>query len=155
MKEPHRIADQLARSLRGDAWHGPSLSELLEDVSAEDAARHPVPGAHSIGELVLHVAVWQDVIRRRLTGDSRALTDEENWRGFAGGDDAWREAKDSLRNSTELLMTAASALAESDLDEPILPGYSTRYVSLHGAVQHNLYHAGQIALLKRALAASR
>lgn len=154
MSETARIADQLARSLRGEAWHGPSLLELLEGVSAEQAREHPIPGAHSIGELVLHVIAWQDAIRRRLGGDPAQLSPDEDWPSFAGAERDWSEALEALRRSTERLMAACTEELESRLDEPILPGFSSRYVSLHGAVQHNLYHAGQIALLRRALSMS-
>ena len=55
MTEIERIEDQLKRSLEGEAWHGPALEELLADVRAEQAAAKPVPPAHSIWEIVLHI----------------------------------------------------------------------------------------------------
>lgn len=148
-----RIADQLRRAMRGEAWHGPSLRELLEGVTAAQAAAHPVPGAHSIGEIVLHVAAWRDAVRLRLAGKEMRLADEQDWPVLAAGDDAWSQARAVLERSTEMLVDALSREADANLDEPILPGFPTRYVTLHGVVQHDLYHAGQIALLKKALVA--
>jgi hypothetical protein len=55
MSEIHRIADQLKRSLEGEAWHGPALRELLSGVTAKQAAARPLAGAHSIWEIVLHI----------------------------------------------------------------------------------------------------
>ena len=66
--EGARIADQLRRAFYGSAWHGPALLELLEDVDAATAAAKPLPDVHSIWELVLHIAVWDDAALRRLDG---------------------------------------------------------------------------------------
>ena len=64
MKELERIKDQFQRAFNGQAWHGPSLLSLLAGVTAEQAAAHPVPGAHSIWELTLHIAAWESEIGR-------------------------------------------------------------------------------------------
>ena len=69
MREVDRIADQLKRAYAGPAWHGPSLSELLKEVDAQRAAAHPLPGTHSIWELVLHIAAWDTAVSRRLARD--------------------------------------------------------------------------------------
>jgi len=65
------LSDDLARSVAGDPWHGPSLGTLLDDLTETEAASHPIPGAHSIAELVLHVAAWMDEVARRLAGGRR------------------------------------------------------------------------------------
>ena len=67
--EPALIAEQLRRAFDGDAWHGPALLELLQDVDAALAAAKPSPEVHSIWELVLHVAVWDAAACRRLSGE--------------------------------------------------------------------------------------
>src|SRR5208282_4956498 len=67
--EPALIADQLRRAFEGVAWHGPALLELLQDVDAASAAAKPLPDVHSIWDLVLHVAVWDDAACRRLAGE--------------------------------------------------------------------------------------
>lgn len=153
MREVERIADQLRRAHEGDAWHGPSVSELLAGVTAEQAAARPLEGAHSVWELVAHIESWERAILRRLGGDPAAIYDTpEDWPAVASAsEDAWREAQARLAETYAALRAAALGLDDAQLDEPILPGMSTRYVSLHGAVQHTLYHAGQIALVKRAL----
>jgi len=69
MTESERILDQLNRSLDGEAWHGPALFELLRDVTLEQAASRPVPNAHTIWEILLHVTVWVEQVRARLRGD--------------------------------------------------------------------------------------
>lgn len=152
MDEVARIRDQLRRSVEGDAWHGPALRELLADVTPEEAAARPVDGAHGIGELVLHVAAWQDAARRRLEGVPLAEPEQGDWPEVPGpGAAGWEETLRALDRSYRALLEALERVDAARLDEPVLPGFSSVYVLLHGVVQHNLYHAGQIALLKRAL----
>jgi uncharacterized damage-inducible protein DinB len=152
MSEIKRIKSQLRRAFEGEAWHGPSVLELLKDVTAEQAAAHPVAGAHSIWKLTLHIATWERFVRRRIV-EATALepTDEENFPTVQDTSEvAWRAAIDEItRNHAELLETVAG-LDDAKLSE-IVPGkpYSV-YFMLHGVIQHDLYHAGQIALLKKA-----
>lgn len=154
MTEVERIRDQFERAFNGDAWHGPPVLSLLDGVTAEQAAAHPVPGAHSIWELTLHIAAWDDACRRRLDGDPAELTDDENWPPVTDlGEDAWERAKLHLFTAHRKLIGAIAVVDESRLDQPIISGASSVYVTLHGGVQHNLYHAGQIAILKKAIEA--
>ena len=154
MTEIYRILDQLKRAYEGNAWHGPSIKELLSEVTAEQAHARPLTNAHSIWELVHHIAVWEDVGRRRLEGDPAEvpISSPEDWPPTADARDAaWDKAKAALERGHQALVEAISRVPESRLDEPILEGKSTVYVTLHGVIQHDLYHAGQIAILKKAL----
>ena len=153
MKEVERIADQLRRAHEGGAWHGPSVRELLAGVTAEQAGARPFEGAHSIRELVEHMEAWERAILRRLGGDpAQIYRTEEDWAAARdAGEDAWQAAQRKLADTDAALREAILRLDDARLDEPILEGMSSRYVSLHGAVQHTLYHAGQIAVVKRAL----
>ncbi len=148
-----RIADQLRRAFDGDAWHGDSLFEILEGVTAAQAAAHPIAGAHSIWELVLHIAAWDGAVLRRLGGVAVELSDAENFpRVTDAGEAAWRSARAQVRRVHEELVAAVAGLANSRLYE-MVPGkqgaHYTFYFMLHGVAQHELYHAGQIALLKK------
>ena len=154
MTEIERILDQLKRAYEGNAWHGPSVSEALAGVNAAQAHARPLANAHSIRELVHHIAVWENVGRRRLQGD-RAQIEISSLEDWPSADDrseaAWVQAKAALDRGHEALREAIACVDESRLDEPILEGMSTVYVTLHGVIQHDLYHAGQIAMLKKAL----
>ena len=154
--EVDRIGDQYRRAFDGEAWHGPSVLALLDGVTALQAAAHPIPGAHSIWELTLHIAAWERACMRRLNGDPAQLTDEEDWQQINDGSEAaWEKTKQLLIDTHRELLDAIAAVDESRLNEPIIthPGipFSSVYVTLHGGVQHDLYHAGQIAILKKAL----
>jgi uncharacterized damage-inducible protein DinB len=152
--EVERIVDQLQRAYEANAWHGPSVQELLAGITAEQAAERPLPGAHTIWELVHHIAVWENAGRRRLSGDLAQIdiSSPEDW---PPADDrseaAWEHSKASLHRGHQALVEAISQIPESRLEEPIMEGLSTVYVTLHGVIQHDLYHAGQIAILKKAL----
>jgi len=156
MKETERIKDQFERAFDGEAWHGPSVISILKDVNAVQAAAHPIPGAHSIWELTLHIAAWESAGRRRLQGDRAQLSDEEDWPKIDDASEkAWQATKEFLRSNHEVLLDALSAVDDERLDLPIIQDpntpFSSVYVTLHGVVQHDLYHAGQIAILKKAL----
>lgn len=154
--EIDRIRDQYRRAFDGEAWHGPSVLSILNGVTAEQAAAHPIPGAHSIWELTLHIAAWERACKRRLEGDPAQLTDEEDWEPITDTSAAaWESTKQHLIDNHRELLNVIGNVAESRLNEPIITNstatYSSVYVTLHGGVQHDLYHAGQIAILKKAL----
>jgi uncharacterized damage-inducible protein DinB len=152
MSEITRIADQLRRSHEGEAWHGPALEALLAGVSAAQAAARPIPGAHSIWEIVLHVTAWENFVKRRLAGETIVEVPEaENFPPVTdAGAAAWERTREGLRSAHRTLQEALGRLTDERLRDIVSgKGYSV-YFMLHGVVQHNLYHAGQIALLKKA-----
>jgi len=151
MTEIERIIDQLNRAFVGEAWHGPAVIEILEGITAQQAAAHPLTGGHSIWELALHITAWTRAGSRRLQGDRAQLTDVENFPPVTdSGEQAWEEARKSIKLAYEELRGAILLLDDSQLDQPIIEGMSSIYVTLHGVIQHSLYHAGQIAILKKA-----
>lgn len=149
MRAIERILDQLNRGFGGEAWSGPALRELLEDVSEEEAAAHAIAGAHSILELVAHVTATMEMVSTRLAGTPRELSAEEDWPDVTRT--AWAAALDRLDRAESGVCDAVARLATDDLDRTVAGKSYTVYVMVHGVVQHNLYHAGQIALLKNAL----
>ena len=159
MSEIQRIIDQLEREHTGDPWHGSPLKAILDGVTAADAAAKPLPGAHSIWELVLHMTGWKDEVRRRLSGAPAGEPDGGDWPGVGEpSEKRWNEAVASLDRAQADLVDAIRSLPESRLyeatndprDRPLGAGVPY-YVLLHGIVQHDAYHAGQIAMLKTGL----
>lgn len=148
--EALRIADQLRRAVEGANWTGPNLTELLAGVTPEAALARPIPGAHTIAELAAHVAVWMEVPVRRLAGEVYEPTPAEDWPAVADAA-AWAAARARLDAAYRALLAALGTLTDERLGETTPGKESPHYVLLHGAVQHTLYHAGQIALLRRAV----
>ncbi|HXE91342.1 MAG TPA: DinB family protein [Terriglobales bacterium] len=151
MKETIRIADQLQRSYAGGAWHGPSLRQVLAGVDARRAAAHPVPHAHSIWELVLHVTTWNRAVLRRVEGRSVRVSAAENFPKVTDTSAAaWKRAQQALADAHRALHRAVRRIPDSRLGRKVPGKPQTVYFMLHGLVQHNIYHAGQMALLKKA-----
>ncbi len=154
--EIDRLEEQLRRAFEGDAWHGPSVLESLAGVSAAQAASRPIAGAHSIWELALHIGTDYELVLRRLAGDGRRLAAAEDWPACPPPtEENWRRAVQELKLLNAKLRQAVREFPDERLDEPLVPGvpYSA-YAQFIGVTQHNLYHAGQIALLKSAMAAT-
>ncbi len=146
------IVDQLHRAFSSSPWHGPSLLEILEDVSHDVAAAHPMANTHSIWELVLHLASWKDVVRRRLTSTVPIQpNDEENFPAVPEPTSAnWTTTLERLQRTQDQLVEAIRSAAPESF-EKIVPGKDyNQLVMLLGIPQHDDYHAGQIALLKKA-----
>jgi uncharacterized damage-inducible protein DinB len=145
------IAEQLRRAFEGDAWHGPAVLELLEDVDAATAAGKPLAETHSIWELVLHIAVWDATACRRLAGETTQPTGVGNFPIVPSPTEAaWRRAVSAAKRTHELLVRTVKALPDARLRERVPGKKYDFYFMLHGVVQHELYHAGQIAILKKA-----
>ena len=148
MSEISNLLDELKRIQAGDAWHGPALKETLADVTAAEAAARPAPGAHSIWELVLHIAAWEDVFRRRLEGEP---VNEPAEGDFPQVQDqqGWNAAVAKLDAAHAQFIEKISTLTDADLSR-IVEGkdYTIAYM-LHGVVRHHVYHAGQVGILKR------
>ena len=145
------IADQLRRAFEGDAWHGPGLLELLGEVDAVTAAARPLPDVHSIWELVLHIAAWDGAALRRLGGKKAQLKGTANFPIVPKPTQTkWREAIAHAKRTHDLLVKTVAGLPESRLRERVPGKKYDFYHLLHGVVQHELYHAGQIAVLRKA-----
>jgi uncharacterized damage-inducible protein DinB len=154
ISEPALLADQLRRAFEGDAWHGPALLELLDDVDAATAAVKPLPDVHSIWELILHIAAWDGAASRRLGGEKIQLTGVANFPVVPKPTDAaWSKAVAQVKRTHDTLVKTVAALPEARLRERVPGKKYDFYHMLHGVAQHELYHAGQIAILKKAEAA--
>src|SRR5215470_11728174 len=152
MSECSRIADQLRRAFDGEAWHGPALKELLADVTAKQAFAHPVSGAHSIWELVLHITVWTRAAWGATEGIPmpKIVGTVQDWQTVGDpSPEAWKAALSRLFEAKDEIAAAIEQFGDARLIA-IVPGRNYDFYYLfHGIVQHSLYHAGQIALLKK------
>jgi uncharacterized damage-inducible protein DinB len=152
MKEVERILDQLKRSFEGEAWHGPSVREVLANVNSDKANAHPIPAGHSIWQITEHIGAWMYFTCKRLEGEPVEATPEQDWPLIPGKDEqAWEKTRQNLEKGYQRLATEIARLKDEDLENKFVPGKDyTIYFLLHGVIQHNLFHAGQISLLKKA-----
>lgn len=142
----------LRSAASGPAWHGPSVAQLLEGVTAECAATTPIPNVHSIWELLLHMDAWQVFALRLCEGDRVPMLEgDDNWPPVKDRSDAeWDAAKASFMEHAHAIGECIATWDDAKLREPV-PGAEFPFkVLLHGVAHHNLYHAGQIAILKKA-----
>ncbi len=158
MTERSRLVEELDRVFRGDPWYGPSVRAVLQDVTAREARARPLPAAHSIWELVLHMTGWKAEVRSRLGGASAGTPPQGDWPVVPDGDDQWKDALAALEATHDGLLAALRSGSDEALEAPVLdqrdPALGTgltQWQTLRGVLQHDVYHLGQISLLKRAL----
>ena len=151
MNRAATLANLIERTVSGPMWHGPALIDLLDGVPHLRAAARPIAGAHSIWEIVRHVAAWADIAGWRVRGEKIDPTPGEDWPPVADeGDEAWARDVERLANSYRALAEATRALDDRQLDAAAAGQEYSVAVMLHGIVEHGTYHGGQIALLKKA-----
>jgi uncharacterized damage-inducible protein DinB len=161
------LANHIERTVTGPMWHGPALLDVLKEVDGDQASARPLPGAHTIWEIVLHVTAWCDIARQRIHGQSTGdPTTEQDWPlvpGSARSEAApaidrpgeWRRAVDQLIDSHRRLAVETRLLNDEQISANVASLDYTVAVLLRGVVEHGTYHGGQIALLKKAAHAER
>ena len=152
--ESARIADQLRRVFMGDAWHGPPIVDLLGGLSPAQAQARPVPSAHTIGELVLHMNFWLHAALEASRGVAMPKLDAgpKDWPAHQDNSaEAWFTAQDHLFRNVEALARVIEECSDAKLQH-VVPGRDYDFYRLfHGIVQHSVHHGGQIAILKKAI----
>jgi len=150
--EIQNLLTSLGRAFERKAWHGPNLLGALRGVTPAQSAFRPAPGRHSIAELVVHCAYWKYAVTRRITGERRGSFPLAGSNWFA------RERVDAASLAADLallkrchrdLSAAVAALDPERLGERVKTGGWTLGDTIAGAADHDLYHAGQVSLLKR------
>jgi uncharacterized damage-inducible protein DinB len=153
MSQVTRIVDHYDRVLNGEPWHGDPIWQVLDGIPAEDAAARPLQGSHSIWEIVLHMTFWEGVAAQRLAGLRAGLVEELNFPAMpAATEENWKRTLDDFRASNQKFRAALEKLDPARLDELTAAGKRTYYGEAHGVIEHTVYHAGQIVLLKIARA---
>jgi len=154
--EVSRIVDQYDRAMTGDAWHGDNVWKILGEVSPEQAFAKPLSGAHTIWELLAHMTFWETVVCRRLRKLPVQIEESLNFPAMPPANSTnWTRQLDVFRKSNSEFREALSQLDDSRLDQPLSKPTKSVYVEVHGVIQHNLYHAGQIAMLRKNLASGK
>ena len=155
--EVSRLIDQLERANDGDAWHGDPVLDVIARASFAQADRTPEGASHSIRDIVRHMAAWTGEVHRRMNGAPAAAPAEGDWPKARGtGEKAFRAEIAALKAAHDALVADLRKLTDEQLFEPTKDPRNrrtgqgvTRYVLLHGLVQHHAYHSGQIAILAK------
>jgi hypothetical protein len=138
------FARSYAGDAEGEAYHGPALRRMLDGVTPAVAAARPIASAHTIWEIVIHLAAWRELVAKALEGRKGTIAHEGWVRVRDEGAPAWREALSRLDASQHRLLRGVQAL-----DPPRMRAHEER---LRFLLHHDLYHAGQIGLLRKAAA---
>jgi hypothetical protein len=150
-----RIADQLSRAFTGKPWHGSPVRELLAGITAEQACDRPLSSAHSIWELVLHIEIYVQAAVGVVEGVPMPKISETpaDWRPVLDArPTAWSATTERLFERADRLTKGIEGFTDERLTETVPGREYDFYYLFHGIVQHSLYHAGQIAILKKASA---
>ena len=154
MSEATTISAMLKSISRGPAWHGPSVMESLEGVSVSHAMQKPLAGAHSIWEILLHMIAWQEYALNVADGaDGAALQGKADWPPVPAipAEDEWETAQRHFEGCGQEIRELIMHFDDAKMHETVPGREFPMKVLLHGIVHHNLYHCGQIGVLKKAL----
>lgn len=153
-----RLLDALSRAHDGVPWHGPSRADVLADVTATEAAWRPAPDAHSLWEIVLHMRSWTREVLRRAQGETPAEPVDGDWPALPkpADDVAWQETLRSLEASHRALANFVATMDDAARAARVKdrpwdpPGQAiTQRAMIRSLAEHDVYHTGQLALLKR------
>jgi len=149
MDEVKLLYDQVETTFKGKSWHGPNMIQVLEGVSVDKAKLRPLIERHSIWELVNHMNYWMLVALNEL--NDRAVPRPEgveDWPSIGVTAEEWRASVADLERTVNAILNALMSFSIAKLEETV-PGKGYNYRSLlHGVLHHNLYHMGQIAVLR-------
>lgn len=142
-----QLVDLFRRTFDGTPWHGPAVMEVLRSLKIEQTDLR-VGDSHSIGELVAHIVAWREFAIKKLEGDAAyGVSEEANFPMMTA--EKWPAMLERLEASQQRILELLEVMPAEKLDE-ITPGKAhALYILLHGVVQHDLYHLGQIVLMKQ------
>jgi len=157
MTRSEKLSVELYNSVFGDPWHGTCLKDILENISFEQANKRSIPPAHNIIELTLHLDAWTEEVLSRFNGNISTEPSMGDWPNPKDNtEEYWQAVKQKLFADTNKLIAVIKKFPEDRLDEinggernaQLGTGFSFEGLII-GLVQHNAYHSGQIALLKK------
>lgn len=155
MSEVQRILQHYENVLNGEPWYGDPIWQILEGIAPQTAAAPNPSGGHTIWEILMHTTFWEEVAAQRLVGERAGLVAEKNFLATPQPTPSnWSRTLDEFRRSNQKLREAIAKLEVARLDESTAAGKRSFYAEAHGAIEHDIYHAGQVALLRKVQAAS-
>lgn len=147
------VVQLLEEAYHKQAWHGTNLRGSIRGLSLEQVCWRPLPQRHNIWEVMVHCAYWKYTVRRRLTGEKRGLFPLEGSNWFKRPDEktesAWKSDVRLLEEMHFHLIETVKGLSWGDLNKRTATKKYTHLQTIQGIALHDIYHAGQIQLLKR------
>ncbi|MFH1179098.1 MAG: DinB family protein [Candidatus Bathyarchaeota archaeon] len=150
MNEVKFLRDQIETTFKGDSWHGPNLVKTLAGIDYEQALMSPLGERHTIWELTDHIAFWMEKVWKSVRDHERLNPDKKSdWPKMGASAEEWTQSVNRLEAAVNMTLGELASWTNDDLEE-MVPGEKFSFKQmLHGVVHHNLYHAGQINLLKQ------
>jgi uncharacterized damage-inducible protein DinB len=153
------LSQQLLTVWNGDPWYGPSSSSVFAGITADEALAHPLPGTHGIWEILMHMIAWTEETTSRVNGGDARTPARGDWPAVSGStQDEWINAQKELLAARKALLEAIEKSHEESMHLPVPKKGETshgppltRSHTVSGLAEHDVYHLGQISLLKKAL----
>ena len=149
MNEVKFLRDQLETTFKGDSWHGPNLVRTLSGIDYEQAMKRPLGERHNIWEITYHMIFWMEEVRKSVRDHKNLNPDKKNdWPESGATEEEWEQSVNRLEAAVNMTLDELSNWTDEDLEETVPGAKFTFRQMLHGVIHHNLYHAGQINILK-------
>jgi uncharacterized damage-inducible protein DinB len=152
------LAKQIRGACVGPSGYGVTLIDSLQGITAELALEKPRGTSHNIWELLLHIVNWEEIDTRRLSGEhiKWERDTEMDWPPLSDRTEtAWKELLARVDGSNAKFAETVSKLTDTELAASTPGRKDTRHQMILGMLQHSVYHAGQIVILKKLVAAAR
>lgn len=151
--EAARIQKLLKRNWDGPMWYGSNLQETLKDITAQVAFNKPVGYSHNVYEYVKHLSCWRNFVLQYLKGNntySVELNSETDWAtNYEATPESWQQATNELETLQQELVAIFENITDAQLEETVPGKKFNWYTMLHGLIHHDIYHSGQIVILKK------
>jgi len=151
MDEKNRIKDLFNRAYYSKSWHGDSISKIIEGLTWEEC-RKKLNSTHTIAELILHMIAWKNMVSSCLSGANVSLSDEEDWpKPDLSNDSDWEKIKLDLERAHVDFIGSVDKFDFDKMNEIVQGQNYPFFVMIYGLLEHDIYHAGQIAIIKKNL----
>ncbi len=146
--ERERIAELFIKLYEGSPWIDVNIRETLEPLSADQASRRVLPGTNTIWEIVNHLISWRQTVLQRIGGEMAPSPDNNYFEPVKEtSDSAWQQTLRALEESQVDWLRTLETFNESDFDKVHAGNLMNYYEHIHGILQHDAYHLGQIRML--------
>jgi hypothetical protein len=150
MDEVKFLRDQIITTFKGDSWHGPNLVNTLAGIEYQQAMAKPLGDRHTIWEITDHITFWIEAVWESLKNATSLNPDKNSdWPSMGASEKEWVQSVDRLKAAVNLMVDELATWKNEELERKVPEANYTFKQMLHGVVHHNLYHAGQIILLKQ------